>query len=216
MPSQRIRYDTNLQAAADNAVCLSQSPAGAGNMLLNGAQVSGGIAVMDSGGNARQVLLTFAGNEAARTFIISGKVLENGAIVTETVAGTGIGTTTSVNYFLTITSISIDAASAGAIKVGTNGVGASPWKAVNSMKNPFQMAIFTILRSGAVNWTIQHTGSDVFNGSVLPIAFDHSVIAAKAANTDGNYAFPPIAVRTKINSGTGTVGTELVQSQNNF
>lgn len=213
MISQRIKYDTALSAAVVNGVCQSQTPGAAGNLTLNGSLVSGGVATMDTNGNARQVLITCAGADLGRTFTISGTVLQNGAIVTESMLGANVGTSTSVNYFLTITQIAVDAATAGAIQIGTNGVGASPWKATNSRKNPFQMAVFTILKSGSVNWTVQHTGDDVFDGTVIPTAFDHSVIAAKAANTDGNYAFPPIAVRTKINSGSGTVTTELMQSQ---
>ena len=212
MISSRIAYDTALAAAVSNGIAQSQSPGGAGSLTLNGSLVSGGVATLDSNGNARQVLFTFGADESAHTFTVTGTLLANGNSVTETVAGAA-ATATTVNFFFTVTSVTINAASAGTITVGTNGVGASPWKVVNHRKNPFQMGIGTILKSGTVNWTVQHTFSDVFDPAILPTAFDHSVIASKAANTDGNYAFAPIAIRTKINSGTGTVRTEAVQSQ---
>ena len=85
----------DLAAANDDNVCVSQTPSGSGSLTMNGADVSGGIATLDAGGYPRQVIATFAGNEA------------------------------TVPFFYTITDISVDKAANGAIEVGTSAVGAS-------------------------------------------------------------------------------------------
>lgn len=212
--STRIQYDTTLSSAVTNGICQSQTPGGAGAMTLNGSLVSGGVATLDATSgqvNARQVLFTFAADDSARTFVISGTLTPNGGTVTESVTGSAT-TSTSVNYFLTVSKITVDAGTAGAVQVGTNGVGASQARALDRKTNPFNVGIGTILKSGSANWTIQHTFDDVFNPSVIPTWLNHSSLASISATTDGNYAFAVMAIRTKINSGTGTVTSEFLQS----
>lgn len=210
--SARIQYDTSLTAASANNVCLSQTPAGAGNLVLNGALVSGGVATMDATGAARQLLLTTNADETAKTFTIFGTLTPNGAIVSEAVVGVSSSTVASVNMFLTVTKITVSAATAAAITFGTNGVGASVPRGNDRQTAPFTMSVATILKSGSVNWTIEHTYNDVFDPTVIPVWFDHSVIAAQAANKDGVYSQPVAATRTKINSGTGVVTTIMLQA----
>jgi len=213
--SDWTEYQTSLSASTVNGVCLSQTPSAASDLTLNGSLVTRGVARLDTGqiGNnpaniGRQVLFTFAGADASRTLTVYGTLVPGGNVVSEAVAGANTSTSTSVNYFITITRIVVDAAFAGAVQVGTNGVGASPWVLVKDRQNWFGLAVLTY-NNGTVNWTIQHTGNNLLDPNVIPYAFDHSVIANKSSATDGNYAFPPIGIRTKINSGTGTVTTEL-------
>ena len=74
-------------------------------------------------GTGYKILITWAGSDAGRTFTITGiKVGDlTGAATTETVSGSNAGTTSSTNFYTRIESISIDAASAGNVSLGTTG-----------------------------------------------------------------------------------------------
>lgn len=134
-------------AAADavaNDICLSQTPAGAGNLTLNGsicttnlpapfganAQAAGASAIayiIPTFGGPRYIYITCAGNESGRTFTVTGTVQSPttfgpGVVVTETITGANASTVSSVKQYSTIISIAVDAATAGAITVGVNGV----------------------------------------------------------------------------------------------
>ena len=72
-----------LAAASVNDICLSQTPVGAGNLTINGADAAGGVATQDT---QRRVLFTFAADESARTFGVYG-TLQNGTAFAENVTG---------------------------------------------------------------------------------------------------------------------------------
>jgi archaellum component FlaF (FlaF/FlaG flagellin family) len=77
--------------------------------------------------------------------------------------------------------------------------------------SPFNVG-FGVVVSGTVNYTVQHTFSNIFDTAVTPTWFNHPVIAAQTTNQDGNYAFPVTAIRLTVNSGTGTATITLVQA----
>ena len=74
-------------------------------------------------GTGYKILFTCAGTDAGRTFTITGiKVGDlTGAYTTEAVSGASADTSSSTNFYTYIDSISIDAASAGAVSIGTTG-----------------------------------------------------------------------------------------------
>ena len=74
-------------------------------------------------GTGYKILFTCAGADAGRTFTITGiKVGDlTGAYTTEEVSGASASTSSSTNFYTYIDSISIDAASAGAVSIGTTG-----------------------------------------------------------------------------------------------
>ena len=90
--------------------------AGAGDITLLTNDVS-------PHGTGYKILFTCAGADAGRTFTITGiKVGDlTGAYTTEAVSGASAGTSSSTNFYTYIDSISIDAASAGAVSIGTTG-----------------------------------------------------------------------------------------------
>lgn len=77
---------------------------------------------------------------------------------------------------------------------------------------PFAVG-FGVVVTGTVNFTVQHTFDDVQATGVTPTWFDHSSVAAKTANTDGNYAFPVRAIRLKQNSGSGSCVMTVIQGR---
>lgn len=202
-----ITISRQLDAADANGICLDQTLGGAGNLTLNGAFASGGVATLDV---QRQVELESAGNLSAVTFTITGTD-DQGRAISEAIAGPSGGTVATALNFLTITQIAASGAVGTNVEIGTNGVGASINIPVDVYLSPTDIGL-AIVVSGTVNVTVQHTFDDVFDPEATLTWFDHPTLSAETANADGNLAFPPRAVRLLTNSGTGTATLTLVQA----
>jgi len=209
-----IRLSKALTAGVVDSVALSQTPGGAGNLTINGSLASGGVATFTT---ARRVLFTFAGADAARTFTLTG-TNSNGTIISETVAGANSpSTSVSLRDYLTVTQIAVNAAMAGAIRVGTNGVGATDWQIPSREIPPVNMS-FGVTVSGTVNYTVQYTYDSIqappgINQTVpLPTAWNVAALLNQAANADASIQAPIAAWRLLINSGTGTATIEAIQA----
>lgn len=199
-----------LTAGAATAVCASQTPLAAGNLTINGTLASGGVATLTT---QRRILFTFAGNESARTFVVYG-TNQSGAAISETVAGTTIGTTATNLDFKTVTRISIDAASAGAMTVGTNTVGSTDWQSVNTFITPPNIGIQLTL-SGTANFSIETTQFDANNlpSSVsYPTPVTDPNFNGLSASYTGTINDTISMFRLTMNSGTGTVTMTYNQS----
>ena len=201
-----------LAAADADGICLSQTPLAAGALTLNGALVSGGVAVISP---PAQVTITTVADESARTFTIVGTD-QSGNAISETIAGPDTTTGTSVLTYSTVTSVTVDDATADAVTVGSAQSGSSPWVALDPWAFP-QVAIQCGV-SGTVNYTVQQT-LDNPNDPVNPIArasmqwVDHPDTNLVGATTtlQGNYGYAPLFMRVVINSGSGTVRLSVIQ-----
>jgi hypothetical protein len=170
------------------------------------------VATLDT---QRQIL--FTGNDTGVNFTIVGTD-EDGATITEVVAGTGT-TATSVRSYKTVTRITTSAAMANATTVGTNGVGDSQWQIVNRDVTPMNFGL-AVVASGTVNFTVSYTYDDpslTYRNPLgsPPNSFDLAALAAKAATTDagsGTITWPIAALRLRINSGTGTAVLAIIQA----
>lgn len=91
------------------------------------------------------------------------------------------------------------------------GTGSTAVVVMNTELNPFNVG-FGVVVSGTVNYTVQHTFSDVFNSAVTPTWFNHPSIASQTTNQDGNYAFPVSGLRLTVNSGSGTATLTIIQA----
>jgi hypothetical protein len=102
-------------AADPDGVCTSQTPAAGGeqDLTIDGALSSGGVATFTA---ARFITIASAADDSARTFTVTGTDV-NGAVQTETIAGPAI-TVTGTSYFRTVTQVTVDDDTAGAITVG--------------------------------------------------------------------------------------------------
>ena len=109
--SVKIRSSANFYVA-------SVTPSGAGALTLLKTQP--GI-----NGYGYKVSITGGSNESGKTFTIVGRSVA-GASVTEVVTGPNATTVYSTNYFAQITSITVSAATTGAITVGYGGALALP------------------------------------------------------------------------------------------
>ena len=196
-----------LAAASANNICLSQTPSGAGNLVINGALASGGVATLDI---ARRVLFTFAGNETSKTFVVYGTD-RNGNSITESLAGVNATTTYTARDFKTVTQISISAAAAGAMTVGTNGI-ASSEPVVLDTNGPPQISLQAAV-SGTINYTLQQTLDDPFNLSASTVWFPHGdpTVVNATTSQQSEYAYVPTMTRVLINSGTGSLVYSVAQ-----
>ena len=91
----------------------SVTPTGAGALTL--ANTRPGL-----NGIGYQVIVTCAGDDAGRTFTVVGLGMDGNAL-TEDISGANAGATTGSSYFAQITSISVDAATDGAVTIGYGG-----------------------------------------------------------------------------------------------
>ena len=199
-----------LAAAAANNIALSQTPAGAGALTLNGSLAAGGIATLD---NPRRVLITTA--DTTHTFTVTGTT-PTGSVISEVVGPITTSAQTTQD-FKTVTSIVINAAATAAVTVGTNGVAATPWVRLDEWADPHTS--IQCNASGTVNYTVQFSNDDPNDPTnpVLPNAMtwintnDPNGVGAVASILT-NLVFTSRYVRTVLNSGTGSVVMTVIQS----
>jgi hypothetical protein len=199
-----------LATASTNAIALSQTPTGA--LTLNGALVSGGVATLDT---PRRVAIACTANESAKTFTISGTDSANSPIIELLIGGNAATVYTNMD-FKTVTSITINAAAAGALTVGTNGIASSTWVRLDDYALP-QVAV-QCTPTGTVSYTVQQTLQDP-NSATNPVApylvtwlntADNSAVNATSA-LQTSYQYAPAFVKVTLNSGTGSVSTTITQ-----
>lgn len=208
-----------LTAADDDNIALSQTPLAAGNLTLAGVAASGGVATLDS---QRRVIITSAGDDSGTTFTIFG-TNSNGSFVKDSFAGAAVGVAQSHIDFKTVTQIAVSAATAGAVKAGTNTVGSSHWVRADPHLTPFEISLMTQLVSGSGTISVDYT-YDEFLPEPQGLAQ-----AAYAANTPNPLArvllddvaasqdaqpltVPCLGWRFTIKTGTGTwkvTGTQM-------
>lgn len=207
-----ISFSLTMAAADADAVCLSQTPAGAGNLTINGVLASGGVATLDV---PRHVSITSAGNDSGRTFTVTG-TNRYGATITEAITGPNTTTVKGVKNFKTVTQVAVDAATAGAITVGTANELESKWIPYNYKAKVVGITgNFTLSTGGALTYTIQHTLTNVQSSGFLESdanAFNDATLASKTASANGSMTAPVRASRVKITGYTsGTLTCELMQ-----
>lgn len=202
-------------AASANAICLSQTTAGATPLIINGAlkdlaatmqQVT--RAVMGAG-IQRTVSLTVAvANLSGINFTIVGTDV-NGAAVTEVLAGPSNNTVYTTALYNTVTSITPDAAVGTAITAGSGTTGQTKWLMTNVNISPTNLSVSVDITATA-NVTVQDTPEDLqatAPSSTYPPStaiFNHATLAAVTGSAQGNYAYPPRYVRAIMNSSSGS------------
>lgn len=203
-----------IDAGNDDSVCESQTPVGGGPLTLDGVAVSGGVAIFDA---PRRVLITTVGNESARVFVITG-TLYNGQSFSETITGITSGGDAFTNQsFATVTEVTVDAATAGAIIVGTNDVADSPWLRLDDYA-PAPTAVSVVV-DGTVNYTVAISQDDP-NSFISPVSIGNMTwfdaldadLVSESTNKTGGLDYTPSWVRLTLNSGTGSARATVTQS----
>ena len=202
-----------LAAASANNIAQSQTPGASGVFTLNGALVTGGVAVLDK---PRRVLFTTVADESGKTITVVGTDW-NGNRIVETLTGPNATTGYTTYDFKTVVSITASAAFTGAVTVGTNGIASS--RPVRIDLDALPQIALAIDVTGTVNYTVQQTLDDP-NDPGNPVAYqsivwlDHAdtALVAATASKQGNYGYAPSWVRLLLNSGSGTAVLKVNQS----
>lgn len=204
---QPVTATITLAAADADGIAQSQTPLAAGDLTLNGALVSGGVATLTSADAGRQAIITSAGNDTGRTFTIYGAD-ESGIPISEALAGANAAAAVSAKFYRTVTRIAVDAATAGAVTAGTNGVGATRWVNYNIHAQPFDV-VNSIDITGTVDYDLQYTYDPL--GNITKIWTD-AVVDNATADAQATYTFPITGSRILLNSGTGTATMTAIQA----
>lgn len=185
--------------ATANNICASQTPSGSGALTLNGTLVTSGVANL---GTMSYLYITSAGNDAGRTFTISGYGYNASGgpyAITETITGANTSTVSSTNRYMAINSITISGAAAAALTVGTYGTAT------------LDVARRVLITSGGndTGITFAITGTDP-NGNVISETLTGASGAAAQSVLDYltvTSIIPSGAVATTVTVGTSGVAS---------
>lgn len=213
MPLNTKTVTYQLAAAVATGISTSASGTAGTSLLINGSLATGGVATLDSGGAARRVIITSAGNDSTNSFTITGTD-RYGRPQSEVLAGANTPTVVqSVKDYLTVTKIVPTNNTAAAVTAGTNGVGSSGAYIVDWVPNGnlIQAAISLV---GTGNATIQEAVDDnapAWDENANPFTwFNDATLASISTNTMHTLAGPFTAVRLLINSGTVLVTAKFI------
>lgn len=163
-----------------------------------------------------------AGNDAGRTFVITGTD-RFGGVITESVSGSDIGQTNSTKQFETITSITVDADTAGNIIIGHAAVVYSAWYPINAKMVESVEYDINIVETGTADWDLEYTydelllgGASVMGGDIeasVAVVTDPDIVG-DTASIRKTLTFRAEGIRLKINSGTGSLKAHIAQAGN--
>jgi len=198
-----------------NGIAELQTPSGAGDLTLDGALISGGTYTSGDGG-ARQIAVITAADDNARTLTITGTDADGNA-QTETMTGSQLNTTTteSTKYWGTITSIAIDAATAGSFTVGTVDELAS--KTIKLNRHATTGGLIHLDVTGTINVTAQVGAwdpDDYSNQGDMPwIDSQDADLVGATGNAIGNLDIHSVATRVIVNSYSSGAEVQVYLSQ---
>lgn len=200
-----------------DGICASQTPAGAGNLILNGAltRINGESGKRDWLADVpRVVAITSAADDTGKNFTITG---ENslGTATTETKAGVNGGAQTFATVWKRINNIAVDAATAGAVTVGTTATVQTQAVPVDIMSNPIDIGIkVDVADTPTVTYSVQHTADNIFDPSATITWTDNDTLTG-IVSTDGdaNYVAGITATRCSMTSFTaGSLRFTVIQA----
>lgn len=210
----------------DNGISVSQTPAagGAQNLTITGAQATGGVATTTNG-TAQKFRITAVGNESGRTFTFT-YVDADDRTQTGTVAGPNATTGDTAFFGKSVSVISVDADTAGAVEVGwvaaTGAITQS--MPVNRRQSPFNMSLVFELTAGTMTASAQYSvdppnnpATTYTNGYSTDADWrDVDGLSAVTADDQSNLAFPVECVRfiQTVGSSTGAATVTVLQGQN--
>lgn len=224
-----------------DGIALSQTPGGAGDLTLNGVGAASYPYLPGTGGPMgnvssirtearmnppRQVTITTASDETAKTFTVYGTD-RAGKPISESMAGPSTATGTTVKIFATVTRVAVSAATTGAITVGWGATSYTRWIQLGNIDDS---QIRGILVSGSATYDIEVTSQNMSrdaqyapgNSGNAPSytggdqADDIEVVAsAKSASFSipvADAQLPHAYARVKMTTATGVVKLRVIKS----
>ena len=208
------KIDIDPVAVDADGICASQTPSGAGNLLLNGALTSGGVYTSADGG-ARQMSFTSASDETGDTYTVTGTDAD-GRAQTEAVTGPSSTTVESTKYFLTVTQIATSGAATGALTFGVVDELVSRTIVLN--RHSGYGALCQLNITGTLDFSVEMTADDpqvvaTDQESIPWIAPQFANFTTTTADTVGHLDAMTTAVRLKINSFSSGAEIQMYISQ---
>lgn len=197
--------------ATDNTTTYTFAALNAAGYANDVAYAAGGYALTantagDSCAHPVTILGNAATNHSGKTFTITGTDA-NGVAITDAIAGpNGVATVTSTKRFKTVTSVTVDATTgADTFDIGWTALASTPWVALDVTQVPFAVGVGAVLSSGAANYDLEHTYSDISTNATAQVAFNDVTMVGETTSTDVGITVPVRAVRLDINSHTSGV-----------
>tara|TARA_R100001082_G_scaffold15208_1_gene7797 strand:+ start:241 stop:2157 length:1917 start_codon:yes stop_codon:yes gene_type:complete len=192
-----INYRQSADDDDDDGIAASQSVGSATTMTINGALASGGAVSLNT---PKFVSIKSAGDDSGRNFAVVGTT-DGSTALTENITGSNEGTTISTNAFQTITSITTNGATAGAVTAGVVGkssidcIFVSPYMPINDpqqRKTFYKIALY-IDPDGAFTTTSKIILDQNLPGAVQPPVISPTIqlsgTASVAIYGDENYLY---------------------------
>lgn len=215
-----LEVSTSGVTADADGIAQSQTPAGAGNLTINGA----GVMADDGSASfyigkvrllpARRVTVTTAADESAKTITVYGTD-RSGNAIEETLTGPNTTTGTTNKVFGSVSRVAISAAAAGAITVGWGTESVSPWIFLGTGPRHgnagYQLDV-TGTVSVDVECTYRNILRDQISGDYDASAIDAPSGTALTADAVGALTTPVYAIRMVQNSGSGSAKLRVVTS----
>lgn len=198
------RLTLSIAVADPNGICETQTPVGAGNLTINGALATAGVATMDF---ARHASVASDEDESGDTYTFTGTNRHHAA-QTESITGPNNNTVTTTKNFLTVTQVAVSGAATGNITVGS--ADEADTKIIPTDNYAKIIRYSGMLSSGASQtFAIEYTTDDIYDSD-----FDEEVAnwidaaTGKTADYSGTLEGGVTAIRgaiTSFASGTFTL-----------
>jgi hypothetical protein len=164
-----------------------QTLAGAGSLLLNGTLSTPTNPAVILHGVSRRISITSTGNLAAKNFTITGTYL--GAAQTATIAGPNNNTVETTVLFETVTSVTVDAAVATNVSVGTGSRGHTAIYKVNEQSQIQAMSAQVIVTGGTLTYSflssLQLIDANFAVANGQPTIYTMNAVTASAIGAHG-------------------------------
>ena len=193
------KYFTITPVDDADGIATSQTPAAGGVQSLT---LTDSPVVYDT---PHKVIITAVGDESGRTIAVIGNDI-SGQPVIEEITGPDATTAETVNYFTSISDVTVDDDTAGALAVGTSGLCSSPWYPVNRRSGDFGIAFSCELAgSAAMTYGVLQTFDDLQDNDALITSFDHASVASETTSQHGDFSNPPRGIRCEVSAFTSGV-----------
>ena len=151
----QVAYISDLTNDA-NGICVDQTLADSGFLILDGALVSSGVGVISEGWG-QKLSIEGTGDNSGITFTIVGEGADPGTQISEVLTGANNGTATSVLYYTKITSIYASGAITGNVEAGPLAANGAVSKSlrVNGQQKDFKLGLFVTI-SGTLTCSAQY------------------------------------------------------------
>lgn len=207
-----ISFSVDGSIAPDrDGVSAAQSVGAAGNLLINGALASGGVATVAPAGQEASVAVYSAGDNTGVLFTAEGTNASGNPISSSTLGANADRNSFPINY-RTVTRVYTDAATVGDVEVGSVANYSAP-ASFNYHAQPVNITLQADV-VGTANFTLQVTAQELNTwpapDSVLWLP--HADFTSKSADIVGLINYPIAYARLLLNSGTGTVNATALQA----